>query len=829
MEKSITLRDVLKLMNMRRFFIIFSVLLSVLAVNSCRLKVIPENPSNPETENPEVEPPTSDQAATSMLFYVTIPQSTSENDADISLLDELHYALYSTDSQNISYVQSPEAYPIVRSVLTIEDGTAEVELGLAGDLTGHEFVLILWAQKYREEGQEFYDLADLRNVKCAGEVTLCNQEERVAYYLTHKFAVTSVEYAEELTLSRPHARLNLGTFTQSLSRPDGSTLRLDQSEVHLTGVSASFNTIAGLDNPNAEEYGAAGEAVSETFTYELADVPQKSIVINEREYPYLALNYFFVSSSVNVDFVIKGTPISAQTQEQSEGQDQEEPHQATFVGTLSGINAYQGYTTTIIGHFFGADGRFEYDFRLQVGEGGKGGSTIMGDEDGDGLYDDPMDWGWSLGGDDSASGGGGNNGDAEIPDFDGGEDDEDDEEKEDEEKKEDVRIEGPDAVTWEVYTLEGLYMWAEEARTSSGASFRVNLKLLADIYMTEPWVPVDFTAGTIDGQGHTIYDMVIEGDKNLGFLLKTNQYIEVGNLNFENVRISGTTNLGVVAAADNGKGLISNCHVLSGSVSGTTNVGGIVGNSTGYYAKYYDCSNNASISGTGDVGGIVGDAYWDTITRCTNKGTVTCTGEKVGGICGNIQYSVISDCVNHGDIIGQNYAGGICGRGAVFVSCINHGNIQGVNYVGGISGTSSDYSNNCSSDCTNYGAVTGNTSVGGTFGKLGSAGELLRNYGNVEGVSNVGGISGIYAQTNKSITQCINEANITGTNNIGGIVGYFDVSGVKYSLTLSNNNTSGTITGATNVEQLVGLSDGTVVDDGTNITSGKVVIVQPKE
>jgi hypothetical protein len=125
--------------------------------------------------------------------------------------------------------------------------------------------------------------------------------------------------------------------------------------------------------------------------------------------------------------------------------------------------------------------------------------------------------------------------------------------------------------------------------------------------------------------------------------------------------------------------------------------------------------------------------------------------------------------------------------------------------------------------------VTGKTTVGGTFGKLGSAGELLRNYGNVEGVSNVGGISGIYAQTNKSITQCINEANITGTNNIGGIVGYFDVSGVKYTLTLSNNNTSGTITGATNVEQLVGLSDGTVVDDGTNITSGEVVIVQPEE
>ena len=781
----------------------------------------------PEVETPE--PPTSDPAPTTMTFDVSIPQPSSANDEDVSLLDELHYALYSADPQDISYVMSAEAKPIIRDVAVIEDAKVQVELAVSGDATGYEFVFICWAQKSREEGQEFYDLTDLRHVKCAGEVTLCNQEERVAYYLTHKYVVASMEHNEEVVLSRPHARLNIGTFAQSLKRPDGSTLRLEQSSVSVSGVSASFNTIAGLDNPKAEVYGAAGEAVSEKFTYELADVPQKSIIINEREYPYLALNYFFVSKSVNVDFVITGTPIPAQTQEQSEGQDQEEPRQATFVGTLSGINAYQGYTSTIIGHFFGSDGRFEYDFRLQIGEGGKGGSTIMGDDDGDGFYDEPMDWGWSLGGDDSVSGGGGNNGDAEIPDIDGGDDDEDDDEKEDDEgKKEDVRIEGPDAVTWEVYTLEGLYMWAEEARTSSGASFRVNLKLLADIYMTEPWVPVDFTAGTIDGLGHTIYDMVIEGDKNLGFLLKTNQYIEVGNLNFENVRISGTTNLGVVAAADNGKGLISNCHVLSGSVSGTTNVGGIVGVSS-YYSKYYDSSNNAVISGTEDVGGILGQGEYVNIARCVNKGLVVCTGQRVGGICGYASSTVISESINHGDVTGQNYSGGIGGQGSVFVSCMNYGNVQGVNYVGGVSGIASEYSNSYSTDCSNYGSVTGKTSVGGIFGRLDSEGKLMRNYGSVEGVSNVGGITGLYRKANKSITQCINEANITGTSNIGGIVGYFDVSGVKYSLTLSNNNTSGTITGATNVEQLVGLSHGTVVDDGTNITSGKVVIVQPEE
>ena len=96
-------------MNMRRLFTIFFVALSVMMVSSCREKITPEEPDTPEVEQPEVEtpePPTSDPAPTTMTFYVSIPQPTSANDEDISLLDELHYALYSADPQDISYVMS---------------------------------------------------------------------------------------------------------------------------------------------------------------------------------------------------------------------------------------------------------------------------------------------------------------------------------------------------------------------------------------------------------------------------------------------------------------------------------------------------------------------------------------------------------------------------------------------------------------------------------------------------------------------------------------------------------------------------------------------------
>ena len=841
---------------MRKIFAMI-MMLSLVMVSSCGEKLFPEEPEKPEqeeqtptpgpgdeekdpAEEPGEEPGVDPEPDVLMVFNVSVSEPSSANNDDIALLDELHYALYSAETENISYVLMAEAQPIVRDVAKVVNGEAKLEVCLASGAAGHEFVLILWAQKSREEGQEFYDLTDLRNVKCAGDVVLCNQEERVAYYLTHRFTPEDAEHAENLTLIRPHARLNLGTFAQSLRRPDGSTLRLDQSSISLTGVSDSFNTVSGIDNPQATTYGAAGQATSEKLTFQMNDVPQKAIIINEIEYPYLALNYFFVAGSVDMDFEILGTPLEAPSAEQQNDEvadetpeeEEEQPRQAKFEGTLKNINVHQNHTTTLIGHFFGSDGRYEYDFRLQVGENPKGGVTIIGDEDGDGQYDDPMDWGWGLGGDDTPSGGGIGGGDYEDPEHGEGDDDDDDHQGDkDEEQKEDVRIEGPDAVTWEVYTVEGLYMWAEEVRQST-TTLRINLKLFADIYLEEPWVPLTYKYGTIDGQGHTIHNMTIEGTSNLGFLTCVARYSEVGNLNFDNVNITGTSNIGVVAAKidSSGYGIISNCHVLSGSVSGTSCVGGILGNSSDtYYTKIYDCSNNASISGTENVGGIVGKTDSDTISRCTNRGTVTGSGKYVGGICGYYYGAILYDSVNYGDVSGQNYTGGICGWCVVCTSCTNYGKISGTDYVGGISGHEDGYGQKNSTNCSNYGSVMGNKNVGGIFGEFKTFIGSMSNYGSVKGVSNVGGLCGITIIKNYSFVQCINDADVEGVDKVGGILGYFDPIRDYYTLTFSNNNISGTIKGATNVDQLVGLSDGVITDDGTNIFSGEVVIVEAEE
>ena len=69
-----------------------------------------------------------------------------------------------------------------------------------------------------------------------------------------------------------------------------------------------------------------------------------------------------------MEFVVTGTPYRL-VEGETEGEMIEKTSDpVTFEGKLSGIYARQDWVTNIVGYFFGADGRFEYDFRLNFGE-----------------------------------------------------------------------------------------------------------------------------------------------------------------------------------------------------------------------------------------------------------------------------------------------------------------------------------------------------------------------------------------------------------------------------------------------------------------------------
>lgn len=184
----------------------------------------------------------------------------------------------------------------------------------------------------------------------------------------------------------------------------------------------------------------------------------------------------------------------------------------------------------------------------------------------------------------------------------------------------------------------------------------------------------------------------------------------------------------------------------TGTVKASSFVGGIAGKSMG---KCINCHNEADVTSTTTsdayAGGVIGRAA--NIDSCTNRGSVSASGDYVGGIAG-FSSALVESCTNHGSVSssGTYYVGGILGQTSFLIeNCTNRGLVSAsANQVGGIVGGLSGIVINC----LNIGSVTGKDKVGGIAGETSSTGQ---------------------------ITNCVNNADITKTddagNAVGGIVG----------------------------------------------------------
>ena len=248
-------------------------------------------------------------------------------------------------------------------------------------------------------------------------------------------------------------------------------------------------------------------------------------------------------------------------------------------------------------------------------------------------------------------------------------------------------------------------------------------------------------AGTFDGQGHTISNIVINGSNSgssaTGFIPNlSGSNASLTNVNFENVTINATANeqAGIVGLLSGGA-TVSNVTVKSGSISANGGAGGIVGRVLGN-GSISDCNNYATITINGDAsgGGIAGAAYYTskanavTISGCNNYGTIIVEGTKtqtIGGIVGTSGADVI-DCHNYGQV-GNNLTNGP---------------------AGGIVG----YQNSCGTikDCTNEGTVMAASQAAGIVGWVGN---------------------GTYTYKEPiTIESCVNSGDVIGTGTVGGIM-----------------------------------------------------------
>ena len=105
----------------------------------------------------------------------------------------------------------------------------------------------------------------------------------------------------------------------------------------------------------------------------------------------------------------------------------------------------------------------------------------------------------------------------------------------------------------------------------------------------------------------------------------------ISGIMFSDVSVSGSGNVGTVAANANGSTRIFNCGILGGTVGGTAYTGGLVGLLDGE-ARVINCFSYADITGGSYVGGIVG--YNNVSTTSSNIKTM------------------VMNCMFYGDITG---------------------------------------------------------------------------------------------------------------------------------------------------------------------------------
>ena len=188
--------------------------------------------------------------------------------------------------------------------------------------------------------------------------------------------------------------------------------------------------------------------------------------------------------------------------------------------------------------------------------------------------------------------------------------------------------------------------------------------LIKDITLNTPWKTIDFKdgfSGTLDGDGHTIYNLSLKGETGM-FSNITGGTVK--NLRLKRVKATFNTGGGVISACN--YGYIENCAVSGDIATARANsIGGITSENNG---RIENCKVEADITANADeitVGGICAENL-GVVSKSAFSGAimVSAGNSAVGGICGIDNEGYISESTAYAKIIteqGNAITGGICG------------------------------------------------------------------------------------------------------------------------------------------------------------------------
>ena len=307
--------------------------------------------------------------------------------------------------------------------------------------------------------------------------------------------------------------------------------------------------------------------------------------------------------------------------------------------------------------------------------------------------------------------------------------------------------------------------------------------------------------GNFDGNNKVISNLYINMDDSFAGLFGAVAGGTIKDLGVENVKINSsiyTQWTGGVAGRIRDSSTISNCYT-TGTVSGWDIVGGVVGQV--FEGTVIYCHSTCTVSGDGSVGGVAGrmdDSMLSGLSRMSN-------------------------CYATGEVSGNNYIGGMIGRGIgeisnCYVTAAVNGKYISSSYIGGIAGTFGSTINNCYST----GTVIGDSYIGGIAGAYGD-GIMSNCYatGSVSGSYNVGGIAGYVRNSISSsggITNCYSTGTVNGNDCVGGVAGR--IMPDAGSININNCYATGLVRGENRVGGVAGLLAGSYLSNCTGLNPG---------
>ena len=315
----------------------------------------------------------------------------------------------------------------------------------------------------------------------------------------------------------------------------------------------------------------------------------------------------------------------------------------------------------------------------------------------------------------------------------------------------------------------------------------------------------------------------------------------ITNVDIINGTMTGTSDnsgalIGNVNSGTDGEmtAIIKDCEVTNTKVNGGSQTGGLIGN-TEAGVSITDCIvSGTSVSGASVVGGVIGYINKEaTISGCKyTEGTVTATARWAGGAIGSIGEfaTVVSDCHVESATItsSSDRVGGFIGQisaDAIVKGCTVGTSSQRVTVsstldaatanVGGFVGVcygkvlkDDDTRNKAfvKINSSNTGASTA-VNIGGFVGYLEKGtiecSDVDADFSSIKG-QQVGGFAAIL--TNKApgctIDQCTAVSNVNGNNYTGGFIGNTGAA----NHTITNNSSTGSVSGAATVGGFVGMA-----------------------